>query len=256
MSLNISLQDYEKLNPKFEIEHNGKKMLFSTPSTFTLWRAQSIYEKEPWTLEWISEFSVGDILLDVGANVGMYSIWAAITRNATVYSFEPESMNYALLNKNILMNNIMQNIKAFPCGLSNKNELTNFYMQDMRIGGSNHSAGEALNFNLEEMTPNFIQGCITFTLDYLIDKKFIEVPDHIKIDVDGFEHRVIEGALKTLENKKVKSLLIETNQNIKEHREIINTLKNFNFLFDIDQVKRAERKQGTFKGVAEYVFKR
>jgi FkbM family methyltransferase len=252
----LTLEDYEKLNPKFEISHDGKKMFFSTPSTFTFWRAESIYEKEPWTLEWISEFAEGDTLIDIGANVGMYSIWAAATRKVKVYSFEPESMNYALLNKNILLNNLMGNIKAFPCGLSDKNELTSFFMSDMRIGGSNHAAGEPLNFNLKKMEPVFIQGCITFTLDYLIEKKFIEVPNHIKIDVDGFEHKVINGAKNTLSKKQLKTLLIETNQNLEEHMNLIGILKEYGFSFDANQVKRAERKDGIFKGVAEYVFRR
>ena len=252
----LTLEDYEKLNPKYEITHDGEKMVFSTPSTFTLWRARSIYEKEPWTLEWISEFDKNDILIDIGANVGMYSIWAAVTRKVKVYSFEPESMNYAILNKNILLNNLMKDIKAFPCGLSDKNELTNFFMQDMRVGGSNHSAGESLNFNLKKMEPVFIQGCITFTLDYLIDNKFIEIPSHIKIDVDGFEHKVINGAKNTLAKKQLKSLLIETNQNLKEHMELVNILQEYGFSYDTNQVKRAERKDGAFKGVAEYVFRR
>lgn len=252
----LSLEEYEKLNPKFEITHNGKKMFFSTPSSFTLWRAQSIYEKEPWTLEWISDFDEGDILVDIGANVGMYSIWAAATKKVKVYSFEPESMNYAILNKNILINNLMGDIKAFPCGLSDKNELTNFFMRDMRVGGSNHAAGESLDFNLKKMEPFFIQGCITFTLDYLVEKKFIEVPNHIKIDVDGFEHKVINGAKSTLAKKELKTLLIETNQNLEEHMNLINILQEYGFSFDANQVKRAERKDGTFKGVAEYVFRR
>ena len=165
-------------------------------------------------------------------------------------------MNYAILNKNILINNLMQDIKAFPCGLSDKNELTSFFMADMRIGGSNHAAGEPLDFNLKKMEPFFIQGCITFTLDYLIENKFIEVPNHIKIDVDGFEHKVINGAKFTLAKKELKTLLIETNQNLEEHMNLIGILKEYGFSFDANQVKRAERKDGAFKGVAEYVFRR
>src|SRR5437870_3796564 len=98
--MELTLDEYEKLSPRCEVEHAGVRMIFSTPSTFTLWRVQSIYEKEPWTLEWIAGFGEGDILLDCGANVGMYTIWAAATRRARVYAFEPEAQNYALLNRN------------------------------------------------------------------------------------------------------------------------------------------------------------
>ena len=53
--MNLTLEDYERLNPRSEIEHDGVRMVFATPGTFTLWRVQSIYDKEPWTLEWIAE---------------------------------------------------------------------------------------------------------------------------------------------------------------------------------------------------------
>src|SRR5688572_5526658 len=99
--MELSLDQYEKLQPRAEIEHEGVRMLFATPNTFTLWRVQSIYEKEPWTLEWLATIEPGEILLDCGANVGMYTVWAAKTRQARVYAFEPESQNYALLNRNI-----------------------------------------------------------------------------------------------------------------------------------------------------------
>jgi FkbM family methyltransferase len=47
-------------------------------------------------------------MIYVGANVGMYTIWAAATRNARVYAFEPEAQNYATLNRNIALNNLIR----------------------------------------------------------------------------------------------------------------------------------------------------
>ncbi|MGZ5091242.1 MAG: FkbM family methyltransferase [Burkholderiales bacterium] len=113
-------------------------MVFSTPSAFTLWRVQSIYEKEPWTLEWIAGFKPDEVLLDCGANVGMYTIWAAATRGVRVYAFEPESQNYALLNRNIGLNNLAGRVRAFCMGLSDQPGLSVLHMADMRIGGSCH----------------------------------------------------------------------------------------------------------------------
>src|SRR5919106_6075149 len=103
--MTLSPDEYEKIAPQASIMHDGVKMTFSTPNAFTLWRVQSIYEKEPWTLEWIASFEPASILVDVGANVGMYTIWAAATRRARVYAFEPEAQNYATLNRNIMLNN-------------------------------------------------------------------------------------------------------------------------------------------------------
>jgi FkbM family methyltransferase len=254
--MNLTLEEYERLNPHCEIEHEGVRMAFATPNTFTQWRVTSILQKEPWTLEWIAGFKPDDILLDCGANVGMYTVWAAATRGVKVYALEPEAQNYALLNRNILLNNLMQSVKAYCIGLSNSTGFFDLYMADLRVGGSNHAVGEALNFEHKPLRAQFVQGCSAYKLDDLVRSGSLPVPTHIKIDVDGFEPRIIEGARQTLADSAVRSLLIETNQNLQDHRDMVGELNKMGFAHDAAQVARAERKSGVFKGVAEYVFKR
>ena len=254
--MQITLQDYEKLNPRAEIEHEGVKMVFLTPSSLTLWRVESIYDKEPCTLEWISTFARDEVLLDCGANVGMYTIWAAATRGVRVFAFEPESQNYALLNRNILANGLSSRVQAYCMGLSDKAGISVLHMADLRLGGSCHAVGEPINFKQEALQSVFEQGCIAGTIDDLIASGSIPVPNHIKIDVDGFEHKVIEGASATLRKSSVRSLLIETNQNLDDHRAMVRELNAMGFLHDPAQVARAERKEGGFKGVAEHIFRR
>jgi FkbM family methyltransferase len=252
----LTLDQYERMFPRAEIEHEGVKMRFMTPSTFALWRVQTIHQKEPWTLEWIAGFAPGEVFLDCGANVGMYTIWAAATREAKVYAFEPESQNYAVLNRNILANDLSDRVHAYCMALSDEAGLSTLHMADLRIGGSNHSLGEALDFKHEPMGSAFEQGCVAGTIDDLVSSGQIPVPNHIKIDVDGFEPKVIGGAAKTLRRPELRSLLIETNQNLEDHREMVKSLNAIGFAHDPAQVARAERKEGTFKGVAEYVFRR
>jgi FkbM family methyltransferase len=254
--MNLTLEQYEKLNPRCEIEHDGVTMVFSTPSALTRWRVESIYEKEPWTLEWIETFRPDEILLDCGANVGMYTIWAAATRGTRVYAFEPESRNYALLNRNIQNNRLQDRVKAYCMGLSDKSGLFDLHMADLRVGGSCHAVDEALDAHLRPLQALFTQGCIAATLDGLVAEGAIPVPNHIKIDVDGFEHKVVAGARRTLANPAVRSVLIETNQNLEEHRAMVRELNAMGLMHDRAQVQRAERKSGAFKGVAEHVFRR
>jgi FkbM family methyltransferase len=250
----MTLEEYEKLMPRCELEHAGVRMFFSTPSTFTLWRVQSIFDKEPWTLEWIAGFGEGEILVDCGANVGMYTIWAAATRGARVYAFEPEAQNYAVLTRNIMINNLAERVSAYCMGLSDASGLSTLHIADLRIGGSCHSLGEALDFKHEPLKTVFRQGSLAGTLDELVRGGHLPVPHHIKIDVDGFEPKVIAGAQETLRDRTVKSLLIETNQNLGDHREMVRELNELGFKHDAAQVARAERKEGAFKGVAEHVF--
>lgn len=252
----FDLAEYEKLNPRMKVNHNGVDMTFAIPSTFTMWRVQSIHKKEPCTLEWIDSFGRGDVMVDCGANVGMYTIWAAATRGARVYAFEPEAQNYALLNKNIMLNNLSERVIAYCMGLLDVTGLSVLNMNDMRVGGSCHSVGEEVDFRLQKLNTLFRQGCFAIRLDELIEQGSIPVPAHIKIDVDGLEHKVIAGARKTLQDSAVKSLLIETNQNLEQHMGMVNELDTLGFKFDQAQVARAERKEGAFKGVAEYIFRR
>ncbi len=74
-------------------------------------------------MAWIAGFEAGEVLVDIGANVGMYTIWAAKTRGVTVYAFEPESQNYALLNKNIFYNQLGDRVHAYGVALSDHNGL-------------------------------------------------------------------------------------------------------------------------------------
>jgi FkbM family methyltransferase len=155
-----------------------------------------------------------------------------------------------------MLNEVSDRVDAFCMGLSDTAGLSKLHIADLRAGGSCHAVGEALDFKHEPLKAAFTQGCIADTVDSLVANARIPVPNHIKIDVDGFEPKVIAGALSTLAEKAVRSLLIETNQNLEDHREMVKHLNRMGFKHDAAQVTRAERKDGAFKGVAEYVFRR
>lgn len=248
------LEDYEKLNPRCTVRHGEVEVVYATPNAMTKWRVDSIFEKEPCTIEWIAHFRAGEILVDVGANVGMYTVWSAKTRGVRVFAFEPESQNFALLNKNIVLNGLGHLVKAFPVALSDHSGLGDLHLSSFTIGGSCHSLDERVDFRHDAMTPAYSQGCVSMTLDELIDAGRVPVPDYIKLDVDGFEPKVIRGARRVLGAGKVKSLLIEVNRNLPDHLEMIEQLGTLGFRFDAGQVTRAERKDGPFKGCAEYVL--
>ena len=256
--MDISLEEYQKLNPQCTVEFKGKKLSFQTPNLLTKWRADTLFTKEPGTIEWLDEISPKEILLDIGANVGMYSIYAAVVREATVYALEPESQNYSLLNMNIRLNKLDHIVGAYCIGLSNLDSFDYLFMGNMDAGNANHAVGEPLNYELKSFEDNigFAQGCITYKLDTLVETKKLPMPDYIKIDVDGFEHKVIEGAKETLKNKKIKSVIIELSPHLPEHMASVELLQNLGFKFSQDQVDKAARKDGPFIGMSEYVFRR
>jgi hypothetical protein len=98
--------------------------------------------------------------------------------------------------------------------------------------------------------------CISYKLNTLLNNNYISQPTHIKIDVDGLEYLIIENGLDVINSPILKSLIIEINPNLKQHLDMIDLLGKYNFKFDKSQVLRSERKEGIFKGMAEYVFRR
>ena len=145
-----------------------------------------------------------------------------------------------MLNQNIKINKLNKLIKSYCIGVSNKDEFCELYLPGHpKIGSSNFSLGKPLDYNLKPYSFDYTQGSMSF-----------------KIDVDGLEHKVIEGAKQTLKNKKIKSLIIEVNTNLSEHLNLINFLENLGFNYSIDQVNKSIRKDGIYKGLSEYVFTR
>jgi FkbM family methyltransferase len=252
----VSVETYEHLTPVTTVRLGGGLLRFVTPNRRTAWRVQTLLTKEPTTIEWLDTIEPGETLLDVGANMGLYTIYAAILRQARVDAIEPESQNFALLCSNIVLNNLTRSAAAWPIALSDVLRFDKLHLSDFGAGGSCHSFGESLNFKLEPQNFPLTQGCVAGTIDDLVAGGALRMPNHIKIDVDGIEHKVIGGALRTLENPELRSLIIETNPALAEHRQMIALLKQFGFALDPHQIARATRADGPFKGVAEHVFRR
>lgn len=242
--------------PMTALKHGGLEMVFHTPNRMTAWRVETLFKKEPDTIRWIESMPEGSVLVDVGANVGMYTIFSAATRKATVFAFEPESQNFALLNSNIASNQLGDRVTAFPLALSDRTQADKLYLSEFEPGNSCHSIAESVGFDLKPRTVSFAQGSFSTTLDQLVDSGAVPVPDYIKLDVDGFEHKVIEGARKTLTNPKVRSVIVELNTHLAEHRGAVELLQSLGFSYDEAQVTGALRKSGTFEGVGEFIFRR
>lgn len=224
---------------------------FYTPNEITAWRAKTLLTKEPVTTRWINSMQPGETLFDVGANVGGYSVLAG-TRGVKVWAFEPESENYALLVKNMALNGLAP--RAYCLALSDRRELGTLKMSKGGAGGSCHSFGGQSKASLD-FESGLKQGCFGVSLDELVDSGQLPHPDHVKIDVDGLEPLVVKGARGVFSNG-MKSLLVEVNTNSPEHRAMVDSLCGLGFEFDQSQVDGSIRKDGPFKGVAEYLFRK
>ena len=127
---------------------SNKKMNFLVSNEMTFFRVKSLFSKEPITIDWIRSFENNSIFYDIGANVGMYSIFAAVVNNSKVFSFEPEANNFQTLMENLILNNLSDKIIPYPIAISDKTSFTTLHMNIFDKGSSHHAVGKSLDHNL------------------------------------------------------------------------------------------------------------
>ena len=247
-------QKQQRLTIKFRDKASEEELVFNIKNQTTLMRAQTLFNKEPITISWIKKFAKERVFFDVGANVGMYSIYAAKASKVKVYSFEPESNNFNTLIENVISNNLMSMIDAYPIAISDTSGFTSLYLSQFETGSSHHMVDKKQDHNLKLVEYKNKQGIFKSSLDELIEKWQFPEPNYIKIDVDGIENIIIKNSKAVLKSDKLESILIEINRNRKEDIEIISILESIGFKYDEDQVEDATRKSGSHKGYTKYLF--
>lgn len=244
----------EQISPVYKIKHEGKEFLFYCPNELTRWRARTMFTKEPETIEWIESFHEDETLFDVGANIGLYSIYAA-KRGVKVIAFEPESQNYALMNKNLYLNKISGQIICLNVALSDRDNLDYLYLSTLQPGGALNNFGEAVDWKHEHFVPIFEQGVISFSLDSFLHRFHEYFPTHIKIDVDGLEGKIIKGAKKTLKDRRLKTLLVEINESLPEDLDLVQFIESSGLKY-LKKKRSQLVEDEEFRNVYNYIFVR
>ena len=166
----------------------------------------------------------GDIVLDVGANIGTVTLQASICVESLgrIYSIEPHPQIFKFLNENIILNNF-ENVKLFNIAVGNKSGTILFSNQK----------SNCQNKIILEKSNETIEVPIKLLDELAIDESEIDL---LKIDVEGFEQFVLLGAKKTLE--KTKCVYIETIEKLYNYdrNKIFEILNNYGFeLFTISK---------------------
>jgi FkbM family methyltransferase len=172
--------------------------------------------KEPFTIDWLHQWvRAGDVLYDIGANVGAYSLVAAKKPGggARVFAFEPSYANVSSLCANIVLNGAADQITPLPFALSNANGMTVFGLRALEPGSARHTLGDVES---TEGPTLYRQPVVTYRLDDLVERFGLPQPTHVKLDVDGGELGVLAGAARTLASPMLRSMLIEVSTVLSE----------------------------------------
>jgi FkbM family methyltransferase len=175
------------------------------------------------------ELKKDDTFLDIGANIGQHSLYASHFANQ-VYAFEPIQKIYDQFLKSVEKNQI-KNIQVFNYGIGKEEK-------KMPIYGTASNMGASTVFKVPEK--KFIQEVNIVPLDELLQSKNINKVDFIKIDVEGYEWEVLQGAQKTIKQNKPK-MIIEFSPHIYNKVDVSISENIYNFLlqngytlFDVD----------------------
>ena len=214
--------------------------------------ANNFQNLEPDTLDWIDSFEENSVFCDVGASGGYFSLYAAIKKNCTIFAFEPEAQNFAILEKNHYLNHtsFFNPFMTFNLALGNKKKISELYIFRYEAG----SAMKVLDNPVkrcenESFQPAHIQYVREEKLDDFISEYELPTPNYVKIDVDGSESKVIDGAKVLLQNNDVRSVLIEI-EHKNNYENILDDIKNLGF--SIKEKSQVE----DFKGLYNYLFVR
>ena len=167
---------------RFYLKHYGYQI-----ENTIFWEGIESWEKVSTGL-WIKLCKRADVILDIGANTGIYSLVAStINPNASVYAFEPVSRVYNKLVENIQLNNFK--VACFEAAVSNSDGKAVIYDQP-----TEHILSVTVNKNMHKASVEVIETEInTLTLASFIEKNKISKIDLIKIDVETHEPEVLEG---------------------------------------------------------------
>lgn len=241
----------ETIQPIYTQMYQGEKYLIACPNNLVRYRAETYFTKEPETIEWLDTLKKDDILFDIGANIGLYSIYAA-KKGIKVYAFEPDSQNYGLLHKNIYLNQLSEKISCLNVAFADENKLDYLFIPKFQVGGALNNFGENKDWQHNEFSPDFKQAVLGFTLDRFFELYPQTFPTHIKLDVDGIEGKIIKGASETLKNPKLKSLIIEINENLAEDVACIKLLEEAGL--KVLHKKRSPMIEQNYKNIPVYNF--
>ncbi len=176
-------------------------------SAYTASAIARFFDDEPDCLEWIdTTLQAGDVLWDIGANIGLYSMYAAQKPDLKIFSFEPSAFNFALLVEHVAMNKKDDCVNPLCVALSDNTGIFPLHMANLSVGRAGNGLHDARTME-GGFKSVFKQSVPALRGDDAVKIFGIPAPTHIKLDVDGIEGLILAGMPELL--KRVKTVLVE-----------------------------------------------
>lgn len=208
-------------------------------------------------VEWIRGFGPTDVFFDIGANTGALSLLAGTVHGGRVpvFAFEPAFDNFESLVRNVLVNGLESVITPLQVALFDVTALTPFYYHGRGAGSALHAVGQPLDFLRRPFEAVAVQQVMAFRLDDLVQSFNLPRPTRIKLDVDGFEDKVLAGAerLLTAGPAEIVVELVQTDPDDRHAEGVVSYLNGLGY----KQISLVERRPpGTYPRAIDALFRR
>lgn len=211
-------------NPaRIEVGHHTAEIPIKSYSTY---KEVSFYKRNELegVSDLLSELDSNDIFLDVGANLGIHSIFASkVAKEA--YAIEPHPTNIAHMCLNRRQNNV--GFKIFSCAFSSEQ---GYAKLPAPISESSVDGSASINGDVSCKDHLYVKSEVG---DLLFATQNLEVPSIVKIDVEGAEKDVIEGLSDTLNHEQCRIIYCEIHEKLGvQYEEIVNILRSYGFVVE------------------------
>lgn len=203
---------------------DGQRYQFVSDSLHSYQRARALLSKEPETIAWLrKKLRPSDVFLDIGANVGMFSIFAAkhLSEAGHVYACEPHLPTTIQLLQNVTMNRLEDRVSVISVAASGSDGFSPFHYKRWRQGASGSQLVVVDGPGLRKRVGTELKSGMR--VDTMIAEGVIRSPDLIKIDTDGIEVQIVAGMKNLLTGQyRPRSILVEVQQGeLQTHRDFM-----------------------------------
>lgn len=214
---------------------------FLNHSRISCARARSILSKEPDSLTWIDSMHPGSVFWDIGANVGVLTLYAATRGDLRVWAFEPAAVNYYNLVANCELNGLERQVRCLQLGFGDS-----FGIADLNV--SQLMGGQSFSFKKkqrhQQRLHTYLQAVELWSIDDFIARHDPPCPNYIKIDVPGLTRDILAGATRTLARPELREIQVEVREQGSGGRYVTELMAKHGFKIFRRGMKRGGQIQG------------
>jgi FkbM family methyltransferase len=210
----------QALGMTIEVRTDAGSYRFACRSYTEYKRAVTLLQKEEGTIRWLRDtLRPGDTFCDIGANVGLYSVFSGnlVGETGHILSFEPHAANALSLMQNMALNGLSSRAKVISAALGDRNGFFDFNIIEATAGSAMSQLDRTLDGHERPFVPVLREFKAAFTLDHLVAEGIVPTPDVVKVDVDGNELLVMAGMRNVLGSaKRPRSVQVEVSPHYAE----------------------------------------